>query len=120
MSSKKVIYLLTALIIMINIIMVATTVFADIDISAVQGTTSDLATKTTSVGNLILGVLQAVAAVVAVIILVVLGVKYITAAPNDKAEIKKSITGYLIGAFIMFGASALLGIIKTFTNTALQ
>lgn len=63
-------------------------------------------------GNTILGMVQVVAVAVAVIMLIVLGVKYMSAAPSDKADIKKSATGYIVGAVLLFGASGVLGIIK--------
>ena len=46
--------------------------------------------------------------------LIVLAIKYISAAPNDKAEIKKHAVVYVVGAVILFGATVILEIIKNF------
>ena len=48
--------------------------------------------------------------------LIVLAIKYISAAPNDKAEIKKHAVVYIVGAIVLFAASALLGIVKNFAT----
>ena len=46
--------------------------------------------------------------------LMFLGIKYITASPDGKAEIKKSATQYVVGAVILFAASGILQIVKNF------
>jgi len=42
-----------------------------------------------------------------------LGVKFITASPEGKAEIKKSAIMYVIGAVIVFAAGTLLSVISS-------
>ena len=63
-------------------------------------------------------VVQVVGVGVAVIMLVVLAIKYISAAPSDKAEIKKHAVVYVVGAIVLFAASGILGIIRTFADQA--
>lgn len=65
--------------------------------------------------NQVLGIVQVIAIGIAVIMLVVLAIKYISAAPSEKADIKKGLTTYIIGAILLFGATGLLQLIKTFT-----
>ena len=60
----------------------------------------------------ILNIVQVIGTGVAIIMLVVLAIKYISAAPGDKAEIKKHAVVYIVGAVVLFGASGILGIIK--------
>ena len=68
--------------------------------------------------NTILGIVQVIGVAIAVIMLIVLAIKYISAAPGDKAEIKKHAVVYIVGAVVLFAASGLLQIIKSFaTNT---
>lgn len=62
----------------------------------------------------ILTVLQVVAAGMAVIMLIVLAMKYMSSAPGDKADIKKSATIYVLGAIILFSGSGIIGIIRKF------
>lgn len=67
-------------------------------------------------GGKILGVFQAVGMSVAVIILVWLGIKYIMASPDGKAEIKKQAFAYIVGAVLLFGATVIIEVIKNFAN----
>lgn len=53
---------------------------------------------------------------VAIIMLVVLAIKYISAAPSDKAEIKKHAVVYVVGSVVLFAASGILGIIQQFAG----
>ncbi len=71
----------------------------------------------TAAGN-ILAIVQVVAVATAIIMLIVLAIKYISSAPNDKAEIKKHAVIYVVGAVLLFGATGLLELIKSFATTA--
>lgn len=53
---------------------------------------------------------------VSVITLVVLGIKYMVGSVEEKAEYKKSMIPYLVGAFFVFGISTVVTIIMQFTN----
>ena len=54
---------------------------------------------------------------IAVIMLMVVGMKYMMSSANDRAEIKKNAIAYVIGAFILFGSSAILGVINDVAKT---
>ncbi len=73
-------------------------------------------TGTSGTANKIIGtiitVVQIIGVGVAIIMLIVLAIKYISAAPGDKAEIKKHAVVYVVGAIVLFAASGILGIIK--------
>ena len=69
--------------------------------------------------NIILGITQVIGIAIAVIMLIVLAIKYISAAPSDKAEIKKSATAYIVGAVVLFAASGIIQIIKNFATEAI-
>ncbi len=72
-----------------------------------------------SVGKIsgaILNIVRVVAVAAAVIMLIVLAIKYISSAPNDKAEIKKHAVVYVVGAILLFSASGVLGIIQNFAS----
>lgn len=50
--------------------------------------------------------------------LIVLGVKWLVAAPDQKADIKKSAVIYVIGAIMVFAAGVILRVIRNVsTNT---
>ncbi|MCR5185689.1 MAG: pilin [Clostridia bacterium] len=62
----------------------------------------------------VLTIAQVIGVGVAVIMLIVLAIKYISAVPSDKAEIKKHMVVYAVGSIILFAASGILEIIKRF------
>lgn len=53
---------------------------------------------------------------VAIVMLLAVAMKYMTAAPGDKADIKKSSIQYVVGAIVLFGAVGLLSIISKFSS----
>ena len=81
-----------------------------------KGDDGGAATSVGKMANAVLSVVQTVGMAVAVIMLVVLAIKYISAAPSDKAEIKKHAVVYVVGAVVLFGASGILQIVKNFAT----
>ena len=112
---KKSMKILTLAILVVMICSVSSIVLAAGENMYKDVTPSDstLAGNINRIGGSFLGVAQVVGMVVAVIMLIVLAIKYISAAPNDKAEIKKHAVVYIVGAVVLFGASGLLGIIRS-------
>ena len=51
---------------------------------------------------------------VAVTMLVMVAIKYMSAAPGEKADIKKHAVIYVVGAIVMFASTGILGIIQKF------
>ena len=72
----------------------------------------------TNLSNQIIGIIQIIGTAIAVVMLIWLAIKYISAAPSEKADIKKSATIYVVGALLLFGAVGVLQIIKGFTTDA--
>lgn len=64
-----------------------------------------------SLGGQIVGIIQVVGIVVAVVILLVLGIKYMTGSAQEKAEYKKTMIPYIIGAILIFAASTIVNVI---------
>ena len=62
------------------------------------------ATTFKNVGNRVLGIIQVVGTIVAVGVLMVLGIKYMMGSAEEKAEYKKTMLPYVIGAVILFAA----------------
>ncbi len=110
--SKKVMKIVTALLLIAMLCNICTTVFAEDMYVNITPSNSTLASSVQNIGGYILGVAQVVGMIVAVVMLIVLAIKYISAAPNDKAEIKKHAVVYIVGAIILFAASGILGIIR--------
>lgn len=68
--------------------------------------------KIMDIGNSIIGVLQIVGSIISVIVLVILGIKYMVGSAEERAEYKKSMMPYLIGAVMVFAITNLLGIVS--------
>lgn len=68
---------------------------------------TDNTTQVQNFGNKIIGVLQVVGIIVSVAILIVLGIKYMMGSAEEKAEYKKTMIPYLVGAVLIFAAAAL-------------
>ena len=82
----------------------------------IESKTSPASASAKSVSGQILGIIQIIGVAVAVIMLIVLAIKYISAAPNDKAEIKKHAVVYVVGAVVLFAASGIIGLIRNFAE----
>ena len=61
----------------------------------------------TSVGANIVSIITTIGIIVAVVVLLVIGIKYMMGSAAEKAEYKKTMIPYLVGAVIIFGASAI-------------
>lgn len=78
-------------------------------------TTGDTQTAINKVKPII-GYISGIGMAVSVITLVVLGIKYMVGSIEEKAEYKKSMMPYLVGAFLVFSISTVVTVIIQFTN----
>lgn len=62
--------------------------------------------------DVILSVVRIVAIGIAVIMITVLGIKYIAAAPSEKANIKNQLITFTVGAVVVIGTTSILTMIK--------
>ncbi len=76
-----------------------------------KGTTSNAQNDVTKIGNQLIGIITTVGVVVAVIILLVLGIKYMMGSASEKAKYKETMIPYLVGAILIFGASAITKVV---------
>lgn len=119
MNYKTVTKIITILLIIATILGAVNMVFADsIEIPGSSNPISGTGLDTT-VKNII-GVVQYVCYAAAVILLVVLGVKWISAAPEGKADIKKSAIIYVVGAALVFAAGVILQVIKNVADNTVK
>lgn len=75
------------------------------------GTATGASDSVVSIGNQIIGIITTVGVVVAVVVLLVLGIKYMMGSASEKAEYKKTMIPYLVGAILIFGASAITKVV---------
>ena len=81
------------------------------------GETSKANDSISNIVSTVISVLRVVGTGVAIIMLAVVAMKYMTAAPGDKADIKKHAVVYVVGAVVLFGVSGILGIIASFAGS---
>ena len=84
-------------------------VFADDPPSIYTNLTPDTGANT--LASQIISVIMSVAVVVAVIATIVLGIRYVYSAPNEKAEIKNKMLPYIIGAILIFASTGLVNLV---------
>ena len=109
--NKKLLKVLTILLMVVMVACISVSSFA-LEPGDMAGNTSAQGTdEIKNVGNSVIGILQVVGIVLSVIVLIILGIKYMMGSAEEKAEYKKTLLPYIIGACILFGASTIAGII---------
>ena len=71
----------------------------------------------TKVGNNIVTIIQVVGIVIAVIVLLVIGIKYMMGSASEKAEYKKTMIQYIVGAVLIFAGTSLVRVIYSLSTS---
>lgn len=71
----------------------------------------------TKVGNNIVTIIQVVGIVIAVIVLLVIGIKYMIGSASEKAEYKKTMIPYIVGAVLIFAGTSLVRVIYSLSTS---
>lgn len=114
---KKISKILYVLLMTMMICSIASNVLAT-DPSQFNG--DGVTVQTTGAGNFVnqlIGIIQFVGSAASVIVLIILGIKYMMGSAQEKAEYKKTMIPYLIGAIIVFAASNIAGVIFNLAGT---
>lgn len=72
--------------------------------------------KIQGLGASIVTIMQTVGIVVAVVILLVLGIKYMMGSAEEKAEYKKTMMPYIVGAILIFASTTIVNIVYQLAN----
>lgn len=70
------------------------------------------ATNFLNMANKLIGIVQIVGSIISVIALILIGIRYIMGSVEERAEYKKTLKPYLIGAIMVFAITNLLAIIQ--------
>ena len=109
MKSKKIVMITKIVLVMVLIVSLANTVFAyDPGNWEANEQTSD---QMNEIVGTILGFVQVIGSAIAVIMIVVLGIKYMVGSAEEKAEYKKTMIPYLVGAICIFAASTIANVV---------
>ncbi len=96
---------------------IATTAFAAVNLNTTisniekQNLNGNADQQITKVGGNIVNIIQVVGIVIAVIVLLVIGIKYMMGSASEKAEYKKTMIPYLVGAVLVFAGTSLVKVI---------
>ena len=114
---KKISKILTVILISFMLISIVTPVLA-VDPGKYNGAGATTNTsKIDDLGQNIISIVATVGSIVSVIVLVVLGIKYMMGSAEEKAEYKKTLMPYVIGAALVFAASTIASIIFNFASS---
>lgn len=117
MKKKTMKLVSTLLIIIMALVMLNTSVYAaNSIIDGMKPNYSD-DSGIGGVGQKITNIISTVGIVVAVIVLLILGIKYMIGSASEKAEYKKTMIPYLVGAVLVFGASAIAKVVVSMAST---
>ena len=86
------------------------------DPSGFTGSNTANTQKMTDIGNQVITIVSVAGSLISVIVLVILGIKYMMGSAEEKAEYKKTLMPYVIGAVLIFAASVIAGAIFGFAN----
>ncbi len=117
---KKTIKILLVMIILITAFTItvnAASSGSGVDPSDFTGNPNYSTTSIRNLGNNIIQIISVIGSSISVIVLVVLGIKYMMGSAEEKAEYKKTLLPYLIGAALVFAASSIAGIVFNFTSS---
>ena len=111
--------------ILINFVLIifilSTTVFGGTLIDEFEGSISITGIEELQdAGGKILGTIRVIGTIIAVAMIMILGIKYMIGSAEQKAEYKKTLFPYLIGAILIFGASNIADIIYSWAKELLQ
>lgn len=114
-NKRKIIKVITTFV----TILICTTSIANASVASIVNPNTTATGSFEKPISMIIGIFQVVAVGLGVIMMIALAVKYMTAAPSDRAEIKKHAVVYVVGAFIAFASTGLMQILKTFVEEAI-
>lgn len=119
MKSKKLLIVSLLVVIMLVVLSVSNSVFAAAQGYDPETWTSDTssATKMKDMVSKILGFVQVLGSAIAVIMIIVIGIKYMLGSAEEKADYKKTLLPYVIGAGCIFAASNIASIVYSFFTT---
>ena len=114
--NKTVTKIITAIFISLLIISISVSCLA-LTPSEIKGN-SDVAgtNEITDLGKSLVGILQTVGIVLSVIVILVIGIKYMMGSAEEKAEYKKTMIPYIIGAILVFAASSIASIVMSISK----
>ena len=106
--NKKIKILTTIMIIVFFLAILSNITLAKVNINHITDDDSSVGgDQIKTIGSYIYTAVTNVGIIAAVVVVAILGVKYMLGSADERAEYKKSMMPYLIGALLVFGASGI-------------
>lgn len=116
---KKILYIIFFILIMLCILSSCVVTNATANMQDIYKGSEGANTLNSKAGN-ILWIVVAIGISAGVIMIAVIGFKYIVSSPEGKADLKKQLIPYFIGALILVSGGTFAGIIANIANKTLQ
>lgn len=119
---KKTVRIISTILLTIMLVTsIAGVVFAAPDINKtigdIDGAKAGDTTKVTTIGGKIINIIQVVGIVVAIAVVLIIGIKYMTGSVEQKAEYKKVMIPYIIGAVLLVAGTSIVKVIFNTINS---
>lgn len=111
--STKTMKILTMVATILLIVSLGSTIVLGLTPDEMTGT-EPTSTDIKDLGNKVIGILQTLGIVLSVVILIILGIKYMMGSAEEKAEYKKTMIPYLVGAAFIFLAPTIANVVYNF------
>lgn len=113
----KIITVLVALLIILSNLVTFAVNLSDKFNGNLTGDLGNAKSATQEIIGIILNVVRIVGMGIALIMLTYIGIKFMLASPNERANIKQYSINYVIGAFILIAGVGLLTVVRDFALT---
>lgn len=118
---KKQVRIISVLLVIVTILAALSNVVLATDLSGkideiAKGNGSVATDKVVNLGKTIVTIMQTIGIVVAVVVLLVLGIKYMMGSAEEKAEYKKTMIPYIVGAVLIFASTTIVNIVYQLAN----
>lgn len=123
---KKIVKTLSIIIITLSVLCILSNTFVYAeqpllpDIKDYEPSKEDTPIEFTNMIGFITTIIQIVGIVISVIVIILIGIKYMVGSVEERAEYKKTMFPFLIGAFLITGTSTLVKIILKLTEQVVQ
>ncbi len=89
-------------------------------INGVENAQAGDTTKLTEIGGKIVNIIQVAGIIIAIVVILVIGIKYMTGSVEQKAEYKKTMIPYIVGALLLFAGTTIVKIVYNTINGNVQ
>lgn len=112
---KKTIKVVSILLMIMMIVFALSTIVRATDVNSIidqmKNTNNADTSGISQIGGQIANILTTIGIVIAVIVILILGIKYMMGSASEKAEYKKTMIPYLVGAVLILGGSAIVKLV---------